>query len=103
MDEEGTLELFKAISDRTRFKIIKFLLDGREKCVCDIIPYTNRKQSTVSIHLSNLDDAGILESRKDGRKVFYRICDKRVFGIFKALGYPESRVLKSECCEGGSK
>lgn len=84
------LKILKALSDGTRLKIVKFLLDG-EKCVCEIFPYVKRTQSTVSIHLGKLESWGILKSRRDGKKIFYSIKDCRVYDIFKALGHGEER------------
>jgi len=78
------LKMLKAMADGTRLRILELLLDG-EKCVCEIIPYTKRKQSTVSIQLARLEKAGILKSRRDGKKVFYSITDPRVCDVFKAL------------------
>jgi len=89
--------LLKALADETRFKIVEFLLRG-EKCVCEIFPHVKRTQSTVSIHLGNLEDAGILESRREGKKIFYKIKDKRVCDIFKALGNAKGKILKQSCC-----
>jgi len=91
------IELLKALADDTRFKIIEYLLGG-EKCVCEIFPYVKRTQSTVSTHLGNLEDAGVLESRREGKKIFYKIKDKRVCDIFKALGNPKGKILKQNCC-----
>jgi ArsR family transcriptional regulator len=91
------IKLLKALADETRFKIIEFLLDG-EKCVCEIFPYVKRTQSTVSIHLGNLEDAGVLESRREGKKIFYKIKDKRVCDVFKALGNSRGKILKCACC-----
>jgi len=91
------IALLKALADETRYKIIEFLLEG-EKCVCEIFPYVKRTQSTVSIHLGNLEDAGILASRREGKKIFYKIKDKRVCDIFKALGNSKGKILKCACC-----
>ena len=91
------IALLKALADETRFKIVEFLLDG-EKCVCEIFPYVKRTQSTVSIHLGNLEDAGILASRREGKKIFYKIKDKKVCDIFKALGDSRGKILKCACC-----
>jgi len=93
------LELLKALADETRFKIVEYLLAG-EKCVCEIFPYVKRTQSTVSIHLGHLEDAGILESRREGKKIFYKIKDKRVCDVFKALGNNKGKLLKEKCCCG---
>ena len=81
---EKELEILKALSDKTRLKIVEFLFDG-ERCVCEIIPYTGRKQSTVSIQLGKLESAGVVSSRKDGRKVLYMIANPAVFNALKAL------------------
>ena len=93
------IELLKALADDTRFKIVEYLLSG-EKCVCEIFPHVKRTQSTVSIHLGNLENAGVLESRRDGKKIFYKIKDNRVCDIFKALGNPKGKILKQSCCCG---
>jgi ArsR family transcriptional regulator len=101
MDE--SLKILKGLSDGTRLKIVEFLLDG-EKCVCEIFPYVKRTQSTVSIQLGKLEDAGILKSRRDGKKIFYSISDMRICDVFKALGNDKGRILKSSCCmKGGCK
>jgi len=91
------LTLLKALADETRFKIIEFLLGG-EKCVCEIVHHVNRTQSTVSIHLGNLEYAGILASRREGKKIFYKIKDRKVCDIFKALGESRGKILKCACC-----
>lgn len=78
------LKIFKALGDETRFNIVELLLEG-EKCVCEIFPHVKRTQSTVSIQLSKLVDWKILKSRRDGKKVFYRIDDYRVCSVFNAL------------------
>jgi len=97
---EKMLKTLKALSDETRLKIIELLLDG-EKCVCDIFPKVGRTQSTVSIQLGKLEDWEILTSRREGKKIFYKIKDLSVCDVFKALGYTKGRVLKKTCCMGG--
>ena len=91
------IEFLKALADETRFKIVEYLLEG-ERCVCEIFPYVKRTQSTVSIHLGNLEDAGVLESRREGKKIFYKIKDKRVCDVLKALGNSKGKILKQSCC-----
>ena len=71
------LRIFKALGDETRLKIIESLLDG-EKCVCEVVPHIGRTQSTVSIQLTKLEDLGIVESRRVGKSVYYRIVNDRV-------------------------
>jgi len=48
-------------------------LDGREMCVCDLTELVGADQSTVSKHLAILKQAGLVEDRKDGVMVYYRV------------------------------
>lgn len=91
------IKLLKAISDETRFKILGFLLNG-EKCVCEIFPHVQRTQSTVSTHLNKLESAGLLTSRREGQKIFYKIGDNRVFSIFKSIQENSLFKGKGNCC-----
>lgn len=87
------LKILKALSDETRLKIVKFLLDG-EKCVCQIFPYVKRTQSTVSIQLGKLESHGILESRREGKQIFYKIKDYRVREVFQVLNLARGKAIK---------
>ena len=77
--------VFKALADPTRFKIVYSLLNG-ERCVCEIYPILKRTQSTTSIQLKKLEDMGLIESRRDGKRIFYRIKDTRLCDILKSAG-----------------
>lgn len=81
---DGKLRLLKALADATRLRIVELLLDG-EKCVCEIFPTVKRTQSTVSIQLAKLRKSGIVESRREGKKIFYKIRDKRVHAVLRPL------------------
>jgi DNA-binding transcriptional ArsR family regulator len=70
----------KAIAQPTRLKILYFLKDG-EQCQCKIIPKIKEDQSNISRHLTHMRDLGILESRREGVSVYYKIKDKRVFRL----------------------
>ena len=78
------LKIFKALSDETRLKIIKFLLGG-ERCVCEIIPHTKRAQSTVSLQLRKLEHLGIVKSRREGKSIYYRIANDDVIKILNCM------------------
>jgi len=97
MSMQDDLRLLKALNEETRYRIVKLLLNG-EKCACELPHLIGRKQSNTSMHLSKLVESGILKSRRDGKKMIYSIKDSRVCDIFKALGHPEGRVLKENCC-----
>jgi ArsR family transcriptional regulator len=80
----SNLKLLKALSEETRYKIIKVLLKG-ERCACEIPSLINRTQSNTSMQLLKLVDLGILQSRREGKKIIYFVKDKRVYGIFKLM------------------
>ncbi|HLE06427.1 MAG TPA: metalloregulator ArsR/SmtB family transcription factor [Candidatus Nanoarchaeia archaeon] len=90
------VDILKALADETRLKIIKLLLNG-EQCVCKIQPKTGVTQSTTSNHLGKLEKAGIIKSRRDGKKIYYHISNETVINILKALGYKGS-LITSTCC-----
>lgn len=64
-------QIFKALSDTTRLRIMGLLLEG-ELCVCDLMSILELPQSTVSRHLSYLRNAGLVEGRRDGVWMHYR-------------------------------
>jgi DNA-binding transcriptional ArsR family regulator len=81
----------KAIGQPTRLKILYFLKEG-EQCQCKIIPFMKEDQSNISRHLSHMRDMGILESRREGISVFYKIKDKRIFRLLSLV----DQVIKAE-------
>jgi ArsR family transcriptional regulator len=74
-DEAAELErLFKALADRNRLRILNVLLQaGEAVCVCEFQPTLEISQPTVSHHLKQLVEAGILEREKRGTFAFYRL------------------------------
>src|SRR5215204_5701210 len=71
----GTLEqLFKAMADQTRLRILA-LLAGGEVCVCDIHETLGIPQPRASRHLAYLRRTGLVLDRKEGLWVYYRLAD----------------------------
>ena len=70
-------EIFKALADPNRLKLIYLLLDG-EKCVSEMLPFFEILQPTVSVHLLQLENIGLLNVRKDGRKRYYSLADEKI-------------------------
>jgi ArsR family transcriptional regulator len=67
-------QLFRALADRTRLRILDLLADADDAvCVCNLEPVLGLAQPTVSYHLKLLVDAGLLERERRGRFGFYRI------------------------------
>lgn len=75
-------KFFKVLADPTRLAIIEFLEKG-EKCACDIHPIFSQTQSTISIHLTKLVNAGILSFRQDGVRKMYSIKDRQVLKVLE--------------------
>jgi ArsR family transcriptional regulator len=73
-------DVLKAMADPTRLKILHSLHNG-ERCVSDILGSVGGSQANVSKHLSVLKRAGLVDCRRDGLNVFYRIADDSVFTI----------------------
>lgn len=71
------VDFCKALSDETRQKILE-MLQQREMCVSDIVESFNISQPTVSHHLNILKNVGLVESRKEGKLVFYSINQENV-------------------------
>ena len=69
---ESLETLFKALADRTRLRILALLRAG-EVCVCDIHGSLGLPQPTVSRHLAYLRRSGLVEGRKEGLWVHYRL------------------------------
>ena len=74
-------ELLKVFGDATRVRII-FVLCQSEMCVCDIARLLNMTQSAISHQLRVLKQARLVSSRRDGKTIFYSICDDHVKTIF---------------------
>ena len=70
---KNTAQVFKALSDETRLRIMGLLIAGEELCVCDIIAALDLPQSTVSRHLAYLRNSGLLEDRRQGVWMYYRL------------------------------
>jgi ArsR family transcriptional regulator len=79
-DIEIASRSLKAMSHPLRLKIL-CTLGSREVCVQGIVENVGTSQSNISQHLAILRDKGILSSRKDANKVFYRVGDERTLRL----------------------
>ncbi|MBQ8227826.1 MAG: winged helix-turn-helix transcriptional regulator [Clostridia bacterium] len=64
--------VFKALSDENRLKVLELLLDG-EKCVSELLEKMSIGQSTLSHHIKLMCVSGIIKSRKSGTATYYSI------------------------------
>ena len=89
MPEEEELldmaELFKVFGDSTRIKILYALFES-ELCVCDIAALLSMSQSAISHQLRVIKQAKLIQSRREGKTVFYFLADdhvKTIIGMAK--------------------
>ncbi len=84
----------RALADPTRVRILRALRGG-ELCVCQVVEFCGLAPSTVSKHLSILHQAGLLESRKTERWVYYRLAGARApVAVRRALGWVQAALVE---------
>ena len=72
-----TAKFFHGLSDLTRLRIVELLLEG-EKNVSELVTILGQPQSRVSNHLACLRWCGYVDSRREGKFVYYRVADPRI-------------------------
>ena len=82
-------DLYKIFADATRIRILCALLD-EELCVCDISDLLQMEQSAISHQLRVLKQAKLVNSRREGKAIFYSLADKHISEIL-AMGLDHIR------------
>ncbi len=77
---DDSAKLFKALMHPARLEILDILRDG-EHCVCHIEAALGQRQAYISQQLSVLRDAGLVQDRRDGWNVHYRVTKPQVFAL----------------------
>jgi ArsR family transcriptional regulator len=70
---KAAAQIFRALGEETRLRIMALLVRGRELCVCDIVAALDLPQSSVSRHLAALRNAGLVDDRRQGIWMHYRV------------------------------
>ena len=91
-----TTAFLAALGSESRLRIVELLASG-ERCVCEIAPHFPTAFSVVSHHLSVLEQAGIIISRRDGRWMRYRLTDDSVLELLN-----DARQ-QARCCKAGRR
>ena len=88
----GISELFKALSDETRTRIL-YLLSGRELCVCDLADILEMSLPAVSHHLRLLRTMRLVKYRREGKQAFYSLDDDHIVRLIEVAKehYAEER------------
>ena len=74
MDDHA--EVFQCLADSTRLRLLNVLMQTGEVCVCELVHALHLPQYGVSRHLQKLVGAGLLEARRQGKWIYYRINGK---------------------------
>ena len=101
MSEEAVVRMFKALGDENRIRILKLLCSG-EKCACNLLQTLEISQPTLSHHMHILCDAGLVNSRKEGKWMHYTInCEGscRVRSMLMEVLSPENQPANCGCSE----
>jgi len=87
-------EVISAAGHPIRLAILEYLRDG-EQCVCDITSHVGAERSNVSRHLGVLLQAGLLEQRKDGLRMMYKLKTPCILKFLKCV----TSVLRERAVE----
>jgi len=100
-------QFFKVLSDPNRLMIIDMLSCG-ELCACVILEKFKITQPTLSHHMKNLCDSGLVVGRKEGKWMYYSLSEKTVQTCKRVLteltSYKEScicfqKIIEEDCCK----
>ena len=81
--EKILADYLKVLGSPIRIQIL-FSIGYGEACVCHLEALLKKRQAYISQHLMVLRDAGILETRREGKYIYYRVREKNLFDLFYA-------------------
>ncbi|ABL83242.1 MULTISPECIES: metalloregulator ArsR/SmtB family transcription factor [unclassified Nocardioides] len=86
-EAQNLARVFKALGDPTRLRLLSMIAahPEREACICDLIEPVGLSQPTVSHHMKQLVDAGLVTREQRGRWAFYRLVDDTLTSLSSAL------------------
>lgn len=77
---EEITRVFKALGDLTRLRIVRLLAANNDEiCVCELVDSLEEPQFTISRHLSELRDAGLITSLREGNLIYYTLAKENPF------------------------
>lgn len=86
-DADQLAAWFGVLADATRLRLIGLIADSGEACAaCDLVEPLGVSQPTVSHHLKVLRETGFVESKKDGRWVYYSVVPERLEALGRVIG-----------------
>ena len=91
---EKVSDLLQVISPEPRLEILLGIGEG-EACVCHLEAMLSLRQAAISQHLMALREAGVVTDRREGRYVFYRLCDPALLGLVRQAAQLQGLDLPS--------
>lgn len=91
--EENASNMFSVLGNPFRVRLV-FALSQQEACVCHLEALLKKRQAYISQHLMALRKAGLLETRRDGKFVYYRLSDPNVINLIKDAAVISGMSLK---------
>jgi ArsR family transcriptional regulator, arsenate/arsenite/antimonite-responsive transcriptional repressor len=84
---ERLARIFKALGDPTRVRLLSLIAatEGGEACVCDLTAPVNLSQPTVSHHMKQLVDAGLVTREQRGKWAYYRVVEAALQSLSDAI------------------
>jgi DNA-binding transcriptional ArsR family regulator len=83
--DEKISRIFRAISTPARIRILAAIGAG-EACVCHLEALMDLRQSYISQQLMEMRDAGLVDTRRDGRYIFYRLTEPKLLDLLIDIG-----------------
>lgn len=87
--------MLKALAHPARLLIVDELGEAGERCVCELTELIGADMSTVSRHLTQLRNAGVIEDDRRGAKVYYKLCFPCLGTLFECLSQSGDRAEDS--------
>jgi len=83
MSHDRQAKLFRVLMHPTRLAILE-ILRGGEQCVCHLEAVLGQRQAYISQQLMVLREAGLIQDRREGLRVYYRVTDASVYRVLEA-------------------
>ena len=95
------LSLFKCLADETRLKTLLLVQQQTELCVCELTTALQTSQPKVSRHLAQLRECGLLNTRRAGQWVYYRVNETLPQWVSQVLEITaaENPAVTEPCCQ----
>ncbi len=91
-EKKDEIELLKCVGSKIRYRILQ-LLREKERCVSEIMKDLDKEQTLISHHLKSLNECGLVEKERKGRKRVYKISDPAVLEFMEKV----KELSKSKC------